>query len=242
MKVNQIQERIHNTEEKIQKKLALIEKRNKIIEKFADIPTYEELWKIEAEKRDSNWEDNCEKAYKVSDAKESIESAKKEIAKFESTLQKYKEQLAKEQVRELQIEELPEQMKKLKEFIIQKDYEFMIQYKARIKEARKKYSYKEFIRKYSNADAELLYKSDDDIKRDSEKTAENIIINTISKVHKITGDITDWKGVYVTLGSNNSLVLNGIVEGENGKARLESINAGGYNIQKLHIRVLVKKI
>lgn len=52
------------------------------------------------------------------------------------------------------------------------------------------------------------------------------------------GVITDAKGLYV--GNNGS--LNGFVVGENGKAEIETILAGGYNIQCLHYRVLVKPI
>ncbi|WP_035796411.1 hypothetical protein [Clostridium akagii] len=50
------------------------------------------------------------------------------------------------------------------------------------------------------------------------------------------GLITDATGLYI--GEN--LSLNGFVIGENGKAEIKTIFAGGYNIQCLHYRVLVK--
>lgn len=52
------------------------------------------------------------------------------------------------------------------------------------------------------------------------------------------GVLTDVSGLYV--GNNGS--LNGHVVGEQGKANVETIYAGGYNIQCLHYRVLVKPV
>lgn len=59
-----------------------------------------------------------------------------------------------------------------------------------------------------------------------------IITKTYDKVGKIV-DVTFGK-----IGFDGS--FNGIVIGENGSVNIETILAGGYNIQKLHYRVLVK--
>lgn len=58
-----------------------------------------------------------------------------------------------------------------------------------------------------------------------------------SRIHAITGEVTDWDGIHYSGGA-----LNGVVYGKLGSVRVESILAGGYNIQRLHVRVLVHEI
>ena len=55
---------------------------------------------------------------------------------------------------------------------------------------------------------------------------------------KITGDVIDVSGL--TLNTDHA--LDGVVTGKLGKARVETIIAGGYNIQCEHYRALVKEI
>jgi len=58
------------------------------------------------------------------------------------------------------------------------------------------------------------------------------------RVKNITGEITDWSGIHAEVGTWGFTVLNGLVAGKQGKCAVESILAGGYNIQRLHVRVL----
>jgi hypothetical protein len=58
----------------------------------------------------------------------------------------------------------------------------------------------------------------------------------ITRVKKVVGEINDASGLYVA--SNGE--INGIVVGSLSKAEVRTIFAGGYNIQVLHYRVLVK--
>lgn len=57
------------------------------------------------------------------------------------------------------------------------------------------------------------------------------------KIKKEVGNITK---VSLMIGMDGS--LNGYVEGELGKVTINTIDAGGYNIQRYHYRVLVKRI
>lgn len=61
----------------------------------------------------------------------------------------------------------------------------------------------------------------------------------VSRVTEITGTITDASALSI---GNQAGELNGIIVGENGKVRVETIGAGGYNIQCYHYRVLIHRI
>ena len=95
----------------------------------------------------------------------------------------------------------------------------------------------------SVGNAKILWRtSDEQIHEDNTKAAKAVILELLNRVTKITGPVVDWSGLHVTAGNNGLATLNGVVIGEDGKARVESITAGGYNIQRLHIRTLVKEI
>ncbi len=59
----------------------------------------------------------------------------------------------------------------------------------------------------------------------------------IARVNKEVGSIV--KALDLKIGVNGE--LNGTIQGENGVCRIETIYAGGYNVQCLHYRVLVHK-
>lgn len=60
----------------------------------------------------------------------------------------------------------------------------------------------------------------------------------ITRVNKEVGTIVKALNLKVSVNGE----LNGIIQGENGKCKIETIYAGGYNIQCLHYRVLVHKL
>ena len=60
----------------------------------------------------------------------------------------------------------------------------------------------------------------------------------IDQVSEKIGEITDAS--HLSIGEKGE--INGIIVGTNGKAKIETIGAGGYNIQRYHFRTLVHKL
>ena len=70
---------------------------------------------------------------------------------------------------------------------------------------------------------------------ENHKTVESLVLDLQNRIAYKVGEITDYSHLKVDMKA-----LNGVVTGQLGTCRVESILAGGYNIQRLHVRVLVK--
>lgn len=80
-----------------------------------------------------------------------------------------------------------------------------------------------------------------------EEEKNNKLVDLMNRVMKITGTITDAKGLYM-----ENADINGIIIGKRGKAKVQTIGAGGYNDhivlssgrrgQRFHFRVLIDEI
>lgn len=93
----------------------------------------------------------------------------------------------------------------------------------------------EWLKPYNQYDEDEAYKR---LQKDVEEEANRKYDFIIERTNKIVGQITDASGLYIS----NNLELNGIIIGTNGKARVETIIAGGWNIQCEHFRVLVHPV
>ena len=87
---------------------------------------------------------------------------------------------------------------------------------------------------------EKAIETNESIEKRSANDAKDLVKDFYKRVIAFTGEITELNGLYIDVDNNGFSVINGIVEGKEGKCKVESISAGGYNIQCWHIRLLVK--
>lgn len=69
--------------------------------------------------------------------------------------------------------------------------------------------------------------------------ARALVLNLFVRTEKIVGTIEDYSSLIVTAGNGGFATINGVIKGTDGSARVQSVLAGGWNIQRLHIRTLV---
>lgn len=223
-RINKAEAKIAKKEGTIVKKQALIEKKTVAANKAAD--ENEKRW-IES---DIHW------------LEQDIARLHKEIAETQATLEKYNKQLAGEIEKERMLAtEMPEQFKDLQKALVENWDKFDKRMQAFYRKEHDELGYKQFMQKYSYAAYELMHTCDEDIHKANMKQAELMIIDLFNRVRDITGKVTDWSGIHAEQG-NVFPVLAGVVIGVEGRAKVETILAGGYNIQRLHIRTLVHEI
>ena len=232
MKIETLRERIAKANDKITKKECTIIKKEGWIEK--------KTTKLEktTDEHERYWL-SCE----IRNLESDIVRIKKEIEETKHTIEKYEKQLSGELEKEkMFINEVPEAMKDLESILIEKWDESDLNRRDYYREQYKELGYKDFIKKYRYSAYEFMHQTEKDFHKANEKDARTFILDLVNRVKDITGEITDWNGVHLTVGTNGFPVLNGFVIGKEGRAEVESIFAGGYNIQRLHVRVLVKSI
>ena len=231
MRIETLNKRIENAEAKIQKKRdTIVKKQGWIAKKKAKL---EKLWGDEY-----RWAE-----FDIENYEADIERLEKEIQEVELSLFKYQQQLSGELAKEeILLTKVPDTMKRMQQELVDRWDEFDKERRERVTFAYSTMSSKEFFERYTYSDYQLRYKTDDQIHKDNVEAAKYLILDLYHRVERITGEITDWSSVHATAGAQGMTVLNGFVVGKEGRCEVESILAGGYNIQRLHVRVLVKEI
>jgi len=188
------------------------------------------------------WEDN------VYNAAESVKKEAEEQKKYEGWVKKYNDalKLAKD------VEEMPQIFKDVVAMLAEewtswdiKDRERMKKMRAELpaykygatKEERAEYikAHNDYRKAFPITRETELKQSDEYLYKKNEDEATMYMKDLIHRIKNRVGEITNLQNIRFS-----GKALNGIVEGTMGSVRLETILAGGYNIQKLHYRVLVK--
>lgn len=254
MKITTLKERIEKANQKIEKK------QNTIVKKTAQIEKkYKALEKVGVENpADHNAEDfrhlqesEPERFHEIywiyadiRSLNEDIRRGGKEIEATKKTLEKYEAQLSGEIEKEnIFLTEVPDIFIGLIDELVDTWDFWDTERRDRLRKVFAELGAREcFKRGYTGADYEFRHITDQQIHDNNLRDAKALILDLYNRVKDITGEVTNWSGIEATQGTGGFTVLNGVVIGKEGRAKVESILAGGYNIQRLHVRVLVHEI
>ena len=207
--------------------------------------------------------------YKISDYTESIKNARRDIEDKEATLSTYRERLAKAEEKENALNNLPACMIEFMNSTIELWDSWDKWRRESVKEAHKEYyalcdeerkarrehgkdseeakelsrEARELIESYTSFEwNNLYYLKDDEIHERNVKAGKDLILDLYNRVAEIVGKFENAENLKVTRGNKDLAVINGTVEGNGRIAKVQSIGAGGYNIQRFHIRTLVHEV
>jgi len=219
-KIKKVQNKIENITEKINKRVEILRKIDVKLSQTTD-------------------------EYQRRHLKSDKESGIKKLEKMEQTLYKYVAQ--KKKLERTNVEVIPVideflntwKEKAKKEFI--KEMEEL----ENLRDNRSQYSEKDYKKELKKFDKVTFYLMDmhpswrlEELEKLLEEEKNRKLIDLTKRVSKICGKITNADELLV----GNRGDINGIIEGENGKAEVRTIEAGGYNVQCFHFRVLVNKV
>ena len=218
-KIQEIQNKIENITEKINKRVEVLRKIDVKLSQTTD-------------------------EYQRRHLKSDKESGIKKLEKMEQTLYKYVAQ--KKKLERTNIEVIPVideflntwKEKAKKEFIKEmEDFE-------NLRDSRNQYSEEEYKKELEKFDKVTFYLMNmhpswrlEELEKLLEEEKNRKLIDLTKRVNKICGKITNADDLLI----GNRGDINGIIIGEKGKAEVRTIEAGGYNIQCFHFRVLIRE-
>lgn len=133
-------------------------------------------------------------------------------------------------------DELPEPIKQMIEELTETWTQYDIKRRDKYISDRRTMGYREFNAKYRTK-YPCYTMTDEEIRVYNAESAKDFAVDLMRRVKDAVGTVTNYDRIYF-----NGNALNGRVEGTDGEATVETIIAGGYNIQRAHYRVLVHKI
>ena len=202
-------------------------------------------------RRDSQLEQAMRDANEVAEA---MANKREEIEDTKALIKKYSDALNGQNDKKRSVEELFEQVPQLKEFIEQcgeRQYQYMVEYNIKLKKRWDEYykldreccnlwntgkrdEYKVKSKEVQKAKPKTYPRTEEQIKYDVEnwKIRESELM-----VERIKTEFGEVINTSLYLGADGN--VNGIIKGELKTAKIDTIFAGGYNIQCLHTRLLV---
>ena len=185
-------------------------------------------------------------------------SKRYDLENAKETLVKYQKQLEAVQAKENTINELPEVIKEFRDDLINRWDRFDAWKQEQIKKEyheicelskangyncdEVRNAYREMREKWGMNWSDFRYLKPEEIHKANVIAADALVLNLVTRTVEIAGTIKDAQYLELERDNQGYAVINGIVIGEKGKAKVESIGAGGYNIQRYHIRVIVKEV
>ena len=233
-KLIKAEEAVVKTEKTIERHKAQAEKKLKVIVDNGWDPKNRWCKDGTAEHHDAYWA-ICEYENKLTD----IKYATIKLEEKKRIVENWKKRLEAAEEKELKfLTEVPDCMKEMQNQLIVRWDEDDKEKMEYLKEEYKVLGYTEFIKKHRHTGYNFMrYETEETIHKANVRSAEAYVMDLYNRIHLITGEVTDWSYIYCA-----GVALNGYVKGELGAVNVETILAGGYNIQRLHCRTLVHEI
>ena len=177
--------------------------------------------------------------FDVEQLKEQIANNLYKLEQAKEADKREEERNAKRQSKESAIDEIPEVLKEFGEQLIKNTFNDRLRlHKWAIEQGWPAYG--DFSAK-AVAIRQHYNFSEESVLKEIRRAVETILLNLVNRVNKKCGKILSASNLHLNTGNwLEGQAINGWIEGEKGNAHVYSITAGGYNIQCLHVRVLVK--
>ena len=246
--IDTLQDRITKAQEFITKKESTISKKSVRSEKLQSklYAEYRLTWngKILTDKelqdlgfdRDMRWEIlNIE--WDIDTLESDVKNLQRQLVDKQEKLQEYQSELAEVLDIHNKLEkEVPEAFKQARQELVNSWTEYDINRRNQCMQDRKDMEYKDWKLKWKYSEYLNLQHTDEEFLKINEREADSWLLDLYNRVKEFTGTVTDAHDVRFS-----GKALNGWILGEKGNCCVETILAGGYNIQRLHMRVLVHK-
>lgn len=233
-KLEKAQENVAKRQKTIERQKTQLEKKKEAARKLGCDPETENARDYAGQRDHSKYWALCD----VSDKQQEIEESYKKLKELERIAANWEEKLNAQVALERTYEfEMPVIFQQCKEDLTEDWTATDIRRRKIMKENRAKLSWDEFRKLYSYGQEQEYNKTDEEFRKANARDAELFIIDLYNRVKAITGEVTDWRNIHY-----HGKALNGLVIGKQGTAKVETILAGGYNIQRLHMRVLVHEV
>lgn len=241
MNVKELKEKVLKAEEAVTKAEKTIERHTVQMEKKLKVVT-DNGWNPEdryckygtPDHNEAYWA-ICEYADKVAD----IKNATEKLEDKKRILNNWKDRLEAAEAEEQKfLTEVPEAMKEMVNELVDRWDRYDLEEKALLKRKYDELGYSEFVKQYKLRKYNFMrYETEESIHKANVRNAEAYVKDLYNRIHLITGEVTDWSGIFCV-----GVALNGYVKGQLGAVNIETILAGGYNIQRLHCRTLVHEV